>query len=301
MPISTLLALINKIIYMKKKIFIPLSVVAVLAIIVVGCNKNKPYDTIVAPAQAHFLSSSKYVSYYVSSAANDSFSIGVGTTDISNADRTTTFNVSSNTAVAGTQYSILSPSSGNSITIPKGKATSSIVIHGNFAQYPANKKDTLRFTLAQPSIDVAKFNDTLNVILQRYCNVNASTFTGNYNNCYDIDPSGTYGPYTANVVSVTPLTATTASMVIANFSFAEVDPYPISNITVTLDWTDPGNFKVTIPAQILSNSNFYGYGPLTVTGVGVSTFSSCDNTFTLNYKLTVSAGSFGNFTTTIAR
>ena len=70
-------------------------------------------------------------------------------------------------------------------------------------------------------------------------------------------------------------------------------------ITVNLDWTDPANFKTTIPAQFLYTDPTYGAA--TITGVGNGSFASCNNTFTFSYKVTVSAGSFGNYTTTMAR
>lgn len=277
-----------------------LSILFLLVLIFSGCKKT---DTLVeVPSQAHFVTSAQYLNYYVTSAATDSFVVQVGTTDVSSSDRTISFNISSPTgAVKGTHYTITSPSSGNAITIPAGQTVGSIKIHGIFSAYAGTRKDTLIFTLSQPSVEVAKFSDTVRVALQKYCPVNAPSFVGNYTRSFDIDPTGTYGPYTSTIVSVTPLTATTASMIIANFSFAEISPYPISNITVNLDWTDPGNFKTTIPSQILSNSDFYGYGPLTVKALGNGTFSSCDNTFTFNYELTVAAGSFGGFTTVMAR
>ena len=220
-----------------------------------GCKKS---DTLVnVPSQAHFVSSATYLNYYVTSATTDSFVVQVGTTDVSASDRTVTFNISSPSgAVIGTHYTITSPSSGNTITIPAGQTIGSIKLHGIFSAYAGARKDTLIFTLAQPSVEVAKFNDIVKVVLQKYCNVDAPSFVGDYTETLDIDPSGTYGPYTSTIVSITPLTSTTASMVIANFSSAEIAPYPISNITVNLDWSDPGNFKTTIPSQILSNSNW---------------------------------------------
>ncbi len=273
-----------------------------LLVLITGCDKTKPYDIQKVDALAHFVSASKNISYYVRNNASDSFSVQVGTSDVSNQDRLITFNISSPTgAVAGGGYTLLTPSSGNTVVVKAGTAITTIKLHGNFATYASGKKDTLVFTLAQPSLAIAKFSDTVKVVLQRYCDVVPAGFTGDYKNSNDTDPSGSYGPYKATVVSITPTSSTSANMVIANFSFTEIAPYNILNITVGLDWTDPANFKTSIPTQIISNDNFYGYGPLTIAPNGTGSFSSCDNTFTFNYKLNVSAGSFGNFVTKMVR
>lgn len=274
------------------------SLLAVLsaAILLVSCDKTKPYDTITPPAQAHFLNATSG-SYYVKNDPNSVFKIPVGTTLNSASNRTVTVTVASPTnAVAGTQYTLPS----TSVVIPAGKVVDSLSVKGIFAGYPGQRVDTLVFTINNGDVPASDYNKTYKLVLRKYCDVLPASFTGNYTQSYDIDPT-VYGPYTSNIVSVTPLTATTASMVIANFSFEEITPYPINNITVNLDWTDPANFKTSIPSQIISSSNFYGYGALTIAPNGTGTFSSCDNTFTFNYKLTVSAGSFGNFVTKMAR
>ncbi|HSU28251.1 MAG TPA: hypothetical protein VLJ68_07715 [Chitinophagaceae bacterium] len=289
---------------MRKSINSLLLGVVCFMFILVSCDKNKPYTLIIAPPQVHFAYAAKVLNYYVANSASDSFQINLGTTDLSDANRTINFAITSPTgAVLGTHYTITTPGSGNTVTIPAGKAISPITIHGVFAQYPTGRKDTLVITMTSPSsgMAIAKFADTIKVVMQKYCPVSIAAFTGNYTQSRDVDGTGPYGPYTANVVSVTSLTATTASMVIANFAAAWCAPFAVQNITVTIDWTDPGNFKVTFPSQILSNTNFYGYGALTVNSAAGSTFSSCDNTFTIKSTMTVSAGSFGGVTTTMVR
>jgi hypothetical protein len=237
-------------------------------------------------------------SYFIQNSSTSSFKIPVGVTTVSNSDRTITYTVSSPSgATAGTQYVALP----GSIKIPAGQTVDSIEVKGLFTGYPTGRRDTLLLKITGGDVPAATYNSTYTLIMQKYCSVNLNNFLGDYTQSFDIDNTGTYGPYTSKITAVTPLTATTGKITISNFSSAEISPYPISDITVNLDWTDPANFLVTIPTQVISNSDFYGYGPLSVVANGASTFSSCDNSFTLNYKLTVSAGSFGNFRTIMRR
>ena len=266
--------------------------------VMTGCDKTERYENTMPPALAHFVSSSQYVSYYVRNNAADSFTVQVGTTDVANVDRTVTFNISSPSgAVAGTQYAVTSPASGNSVVIKAGTAVSSIKIHGNFSSYSSGRKDTLVFTLVQPSVAPAKFNDTVKVVLQRYCDVTPSSFVGTYTKSFDIQTGQpTYGPYEIVITSgaFTAIGATTGYVLMSNF-WDVGGP----DIRVNLDWTDPANFKTSVPAQFLYTDATYGAA--TVTGVGNGSFSSCDNTFRISYTVTVAAGSFGNFITTIAK
>lgn len=279
-----------------------ISNIALLAItilfVMTGCDKTKPYDLIAPPALAHFISSSQVVSYYVRNSPSDSFVVQLGTTDISSSDRTVTYKVSSPTgAVNGTDYNIVSPASGNSVIIKGGTVISSIVVKGKFSSYSSGKKDTLVFTLSEPSIASAKFSDTIKLVLQRYCDVVPANFTGLYKKCFDTQAGQpNYGPYTVNMPSagVTATGATTGYVMISNFW--DVGG---ADIRLNLNWTNPANFTTTVPAQFLYTDPTYGAA--TVTGVGTGTFSSCDNTFTVSYTVTVAAGSFGNFITTIAR
>jgi hypothetical protein len=279
-----------------------ISNIALLAIailfVMTGCDKTKPYDIIAPPALAHFISTNQVVSYYVRNSATDSFVVNLGTTDVSNADRTITYKISSPTgAVNGTDYTVVSPASGNTVVFKAGTVLSTIVIKGKFTSYSSGKKDTLVFTLAAPSLASAKFSDTIKLVLQRYCDVVPANFTGLYKKCFDIQAGQpNYGPYTVNMPSagVTATGATTGYVMISNFW--DVGG---ADIRVDLNWTNPANFTTSVPAQFLYTDATYGAA--TITGVGTGSFSSCDNTFSISYKVTVSAGSFGNFITTIAR
>lgn len=291
---------------MRKTAFLT-SAFAVLASIVIlsSCNKNKEYDLITVPSQIHFLSTSKFQSYYVENTATTSFSVGLGTTDVAGSDRAVTYKVTSPSgAVAGTHYTITSPSSGNTVTIPAGSSTAAIQIKGIFAAYSTGRKDTLVFSLAEPSLAVAGFSDTLKVVLQRYCPVTDAAVSGAYANSRDYWPSvatanQSAAKYTATISNFTATSATTATVLIKNLGnttdmgfapFAPTDP-ATTGLTATLDWTDPANFKVTLPSQNYVAS-LYTYGQSTISGSG--TFSTCDQTMTLSYVVRVSAGSFTN-------
>jgi hypothetical protein len=263
-----------------------------------GCDKTKVYDLITPPPQAHFITSGG--SYYISNSSSSSFKIPIGTTNVSNVDRKVTVSVSSPTnAAAGVQYNLPS----TTVTIPAGKAVDSITVNGLFAGYASGRKDTLTFTISGGDVEPGSFNSTYKLVLQKYCDVVLSNLAGSYTQSFDVQGSS-YGPYTS-VVSATSTGATSATLVIKNFSAAAFGPFVSTDaaanpgITVNIDWSNPANFTTTIPAQ-----SFYkdpSYGAATITGVGTGSFSSCDNTFTFNYKVTVAAGSFGNFTTTLKR
>ncbi len=282
---------------MKKISNIVLSAVISLTLLT-SCNKNKPYETAIAPSQAHFISNTQFMNYYVRNASADSFIIQVGTTDVSNVDRTVTFNITSPSgAVNGTDYSVVTPATGKAVTIKAGEAIGSIKLHGTFGSYSGGGKDTLVFTLAAPSIPAAGFSDTLKVILQSYCDVDPTTFVGSYTKSFDIQTgSPTYGPYKTEITSgaLTTTGATSGYITVSNF-------WDVGGpeIRINLDWADPANFNTTVPAQFLYTDP--SYGAATITGVGAGSFSSCDNTFKISYKVTVSAGSFGNYITKIAR
>lgn len=269
-----------------------------LILILTGCDKTERYEVAKADGFAHFVSSTKFVNYYVRNSSADSFVVQVGTTDVATVDRTISFKISSPSgAVAGTQYSVTSPASGTSVVLPAGAAVAGIKIHGNFASYATGRKDTLVFTLAQPSVPVAKFSDTVKLVLQRYCDVVPANFIGTYTKSFDIQTgSPTYGPYEIDVTAaaVTATGATKGYVMMSNF-WDVGGP----DIKVDLDWTNPANFTTSVAAQFLYTDPTYGAA--TITGVGTGSFSSCDNTFSISYKVTVAAGSFGNFITTIAR
>ncbi len=257
-----------------------------------GCDKNDNISgVIVPPSVAHFANNTTGA-YYVQNDPASVFKVPVGISTVSTSDRKVTFSVTSPTGAGAAQYSI---PGGNTVVIPAGKALDSIAVKGIFAGFPGTRRDTLTFKITGGDVAVGTFNDTYNLIMTKYCTVSLPAFAGTYTKCYDIQTgSPTYGPYSLAVSSPTVLTATTGYVMMTN-----VWDVGGPAIRVNLDWTNPAAFTTTIPAQFLYTDPTYGAA--TITGVGNGTFSSCDNTFSLAYRVTVAAGSFGNFTTTIAR
>jgi len=263
-----------------------LSAIAATALLV-SCEKTK---TTIPPEEAHFTSQT-IGNYYVTNSPSTVFKIPVGITAVSNADRTIQFSVSSPTgATEGAQYTL----AGNSIVIPAGNVLDYINLNGIFSGYPTGRKDTLIFKLTGGDVPLLTGSDEYKVALQKYCDVIPVDFAGNYENSLDLqDDQVVWGPYRTTFSNITSTGATTATIRIINFWDVG------TSTTVNLDWTDPSNFKTTIPVQFLYNDPTYGAAK--ISGVGSGTFSSCDTTFSFSYTVTVAAGSFGNFITTIAK
>lgn len=264
-------------------------------LIMTGCDKTELYEIKKADPVAHFVTSGSVLDYYVRDSPLDSFIVQIGTSDVSDVDRTVTFNITSPSgAVSGTDYEVVG--AGNTVTIKAGTAIASLKLHGNFDSYSGGTKDTLVLALAQQSIAVAKFSDTVRVILQPYCDVSLDAFIGDYTKSFDVQTgSPTYGPYVITVTS----SGTNANGTSGYLMMSNVWDWGGPDIRVNLDWSNPANFTTSIPAQFLYVDPTYG--DATITGVGTGSFSSCENKFTLSYRVTVAAGSFGNFITPMAR
>ena len=193
-----------------------------------------------------------------------------------------------------------------SIVIPAGTAQDSIALKGIFDGYPTGRKDTLIFTITGGDVPTFTGFTTYKVVMQKYCEVNIDDFTGDFNNSYDNQDPDSYGPYTATINQYVSTGPTSATIYVTNFADAGFGPWdpsdPAANpgIAVKLDWSDPSNFTTVVPSQTFS-SDLYGYGEATISGVGSGTFSSCENSITISYTVTVAAGSFGDFETVLQR
>lgn len=294
----------------KTAIFTSLFGIASLLIILASCNKNNEYNLVTPGSYAHFLGA-KFQSYSITSATTAAYTVSLGTTDVAATDRTVTFNITSPTgAVKGTHYTL--STTGNTITIPAGQATADIKVQGVYAQYTAGRKDTLVFTISSPSIDPAKFQDTVKLTLRGPCfegDVNLNDFKGTYAHTTETFGTGApYGPYVTTISAVNQLTATTGTVTVTNVFDAGWGP-----LTFTLDWTDPNNRTATVVAQTaIPGSNA---GDLSSTYAGqtiavrpfasgnVGTFSACNGTLTLKMQLGVTGvGYFSNlYTVNMAR
>lgn len=256
------------------------------SLLITGCKKQG----IATPNQevASFAKSSD--SYFITNSPGSEYKIPVGLTAFPNADRKITFTVTSPSgAVAGQQYNLGS----TTVTIPAGKTVDSISVKGLFSGYPTGRKDTLIFKITGGDVKAMSGSDQFTLYVQKYCPVDLNQFTGTYNiqDYYGGAPDGP--PYTVNI---TPGTASgTAGYILISGLWGATSP----NVRVNLDWSNPANFITSIPtAPWYVHST---YGQITIRPNSTGAFSSCDNSFTIGYEATVSAGSFGKYISVITK
>jgi hypothetical protein len=284
---------------MKSNNILSLITILVFAAIFTSCDKSKPYDVTVAPAQAHFLGK-KFQVYEALTDPAPAYYVELGTTDAVGSDRTITYNVNPGTAVLGTHYNIEGGNNGT-ITIPANGAVARIAVTAVASFYTnpttgigTGRKDTLVFTLAEPSIAPAGFMDTVKLVIKGACfegDVNLSELLGDYANTNE-DFGGAYGPYTTTISSVTPTSATTGDIVVENIYDNGWGP-----ITFNLDWSDPANRTVTLqrqfdiaPASTVTSNAAYATWNVMVDEspvLGPGTFSACTQKLTLNMRVGV--------------
>lgn len=237
-----------------------------------SCTEKVNEELLEPPSFAEFGTSNLTGKYFITNSTSSSFKIPVGITNTGTSDRTIQFTYTSPTgAVAGTQYT-----APQSVVIPAGKALDTLVVKGLFAGYPTGRKDTLRIKIAGGDVAANAYNNTYNLVMQKYCDVTLAGLGGDYNNTFE----GTYGPYPTSIHGLVSTGATTATGMIDNL-------YDVgfTNTSAVFDWTDPAAFAVTIPAQ--STGFTWGGLPLMIrsTPGALSTFSSCDNTVSVRIDI----------------
>lgn len=277
--------------------------------IVAACKRT---GITLPPSQAHFMDLHSAVYFITDTLVTDTIPVGV--TTVTNKDRTVSFTVSSPSgAIAGTQPTDQYTLSSATVTIPAGQALGYIVVKGNFAFYKKNgiRKDTLLFAIVNGQsggIVPAGFNDSFTLVLRGPClegvDFDPAEFDGTYNNCIDDQPgsftSGTY-PVMISGVSSGP---TSDTLLIQNFANGGFGPFPAGSpalspgIIVALDWSNLSDLKATVVSSLLFTDP--SLGPVTMTP-NPGTFSSCHQTFTLQYDLVYGPYDLGVITTTIAR
>jgi hypothetical protein len=293
----------------KSAIFTSIMSILLGLVIFTACNKNKEYETTSPGSYAHFTGATLQT-YSIPTATTGTYTVTVGTTDVSAQDRTVTFNVTSPTgAVKGTQYTL--SVTGNTVVIPAGQATADIKVQGVYSQYTSGRKDTLVFSLSSPSMDPAKFQDTVKLALRGGCfegDVILNNLKGTW--AHTVETLGTgapYGPYTTTISAVNQLTPTTGTVTVTNIWDNGWSP-----ITFTLDWTDPNNrTAIVVPQTAIGGSNAgdlnSAYAGQTVAvrafAGNPGTFSVCNNTLTLRMQLGVTGvGYFASlYTVNLAR
>lgn len=275
----------------------------ILATVSNSCVKQK-FDT---PALSEFASSAtkNKGAYFISSDPNTVFKVPIGITTTSGKDRVINFTVTSPSgAVAGTQYTIAS----SSITIPANKVEDSIEVKGVYSAYAPGKIDTLIFTISGGDVPAFSGSDKYTLTMQKYCDVVSNDLVGDFTNSDDLYQGQGSGaaPYTVNISNWTSTGPTSATITIKNMGatpdngFGPFDPADAAatGLTAKLDWSNPSNFIVTIPSQPYRNA-VGPYGPGTIAGSG--SFSSCLDSYTITFTVSVGAGDFDPITTVISR
>lgn len=213
-------------------------------------------------------------SYFVQETNDPGFDIQVGFTTTSNVARTVNFSISGD-ATEGQQFNLASAS----ITVPAGSTLGTLTVNGIYTGF-TGQVDTL--ILALTGTNVAHFDSIYTLIMQRYCPFNVDDFIGDWTayeqSDYEADP---YDPYTVTF-SANPNGGDT---------LVTSDIWPYYPIKVTFDASNPANFFWNIPDQFLVD-NLFGYGEARIQDLAPGSFSSCDQTMNIRYRVYVSAGNF---------
>jgi hypothetical protein len=263
-----------------------IATIAALLALPAACKKEK---TTVAPTFSHFNFTSSG-EYYIAQDGNAAFKIPVGLTAASDADRTIQFSVSSPSgAVEGQQYTIPQ----KTITIPAGKVVDSLIVKGLYSGYPVGRVDTLLIKITGGNTTPIAVSREYTLYLQRYCAVDLANFSGVYMAQNYVNGQINGSPYP---VSLTPGSSTgpNKGTVIVNNIFNISVPF-----TINLNWQDPSNFTTEVPTQPWYVDPNYGQSTLRPNNKG--SFSSCKNTFRIEFELTVAAGSFGKFSAVLTK
>jgi hypothetical protein len=205
--------------------------------------------------------------------------------------------------MSGVQYTLMS----NTVTIPAGQALGYLVIQGNYNYYNGTiRKDTLVFTFATGGeIPPSDFNDTFTLIMRGPCvdgyDFDAAEFDGIYNNVSD---DGYLSPYPV-IITSSPAGPTSAILHIQYLGEQFYGPLPSDpavnpGVAVKIDWSNPANLTTTIDSQAYSFIPSFGQVSVMTEGTP-GTFSSCHQTFTINYDLLGNGLDFGLTTSTISR
>lgn len=282
-------------------------VFAASAFLFSSCDKTKLYENTIPAPEVHFVGPASRSIQIVDDPV-PVFNLQVGTTDVSSQDRIVTYKVTSTSAVAGTDYTIATGAPTGTVTIPAGQAIANIPIQAIFAAYPIDAVDTLYFTLSEPSITPAKFQDTVRVIIKgpssSSCdesNPNMSDLLGVYQTTEVLSGNPPYN-YETEISSAVLTGPTTAKIGVDN-----VWDNGWETIYFTLDWsTLPGTAVVVSDDSIAGSDG----GDLNSAYAGMTmqvrphsngingTFSVCGSdgpTFTLRMQLGITGlGWFSN-------
>jgi hypothetical protein len=271
-----------------KKSTIKLALYSLSMLFLYSCDRTTPYEIAVPPAEVHFIGS-QYQTYQVKDEPTSQYRIRIGTTNVSNVDRTVQYLVKPISGISPSGYTIPTGQTRGTLTIPAGQTTASITVKAPYAPYDDPfLKDTLLFTLAEPSIKVSGFQDSVYLVLRGRCvesDVNLQELLGTYNQTFE-DFGGQSGPYSTRVINVRSLSPTTGIIDVEKI----YDP-SWTAIRFILDWTDPNNRTVTLNEQVgmgaaeTITSNYPGWVVQVAPGSPSGTFSICNQTIEINMRV----------------
>lgn len=248
------------------------AIAGISLLFIVSCKKNNVVldMDVTAPAYAKFntIAAADSIGTYYIKSTNTPYVLPIGITNVSKVDRNIQFTYSSTAAVVGTQFN-----APTSLVIKAGTAVDQLTISGLFSGYPlSTRKDTVKITISGGDVPASSYKGVYRLILRKYCDVSLADLYGNYT------ATDYYAyPMTVKAGSAVSTGATTGSVQVTNLW----DYGVVTTTTINLDWTDPANFKVTIPDQVYVAGDGLWIKNSATTGA----FSSCDQTFTLNYTL----------------
>lgn len=260
-----------------------------------GCDKFKPYNVQEADAQVHFIGTASQ-SYIMTTTPVPVFNIIIGATNVSDVDRTVTFNVASPSgAQAGREYTL--GVTGNTLTIPAGETRVTIPVQGNIDYFRMAEKDTLIFTLKEPSVKVAAFSDTIRLVLRGPCfdsEIVLKDMEGNYTKTYE---NGSYGPYTSTVAVGTAVVTGTNT---GRFTITNIYESAIS-ASADVNFATVGNFTITVGDQATQYTSGGNRLYVRSTPSTTSTFTYCTPFLRVYFDLYTSAGLYDRWVTTMGR
>jgi hypothetical protein len=277
----------------KKLVHIGFTILIVL-ISLVGCKKRnyfvdqEPESPSLSKAQIAFADQVFFRVYNINK-NNDPFKIPFGFTNFSDKDRyiiveysTTPTAQIKGRGLRGTHYT-----ASDTILIPAGKLIDSLSLVGNYDLFPSPTDiDTIKLKIKSPSTLIKM--DTLMLALQRYCDVIIKDLMGkyprtrerNFGRSYFRNQQGVENIYQTIVDSLQLLTPTTASGIIINL-FNE----DWNNIKFFMNWTDPNNFRLTIPLQPTGSATPIKWIRGAINPGAPKSFTSCVQTFTVSLDL----------------
>ncbi|MEO7315762.1 MAG: hypothetical protein ABIW47_11275 [Ginsengibacter sp.] len=226
---------------------------------------------------------------YIVRSNNAPFKIPIGITNLSDKDRTINFSYSSATAVEGVNYT-----APKSIIIKAGQSLDSLEITGLFAGFNNDVTKTLNLKVTISGGDVpinaVKFNYV--VTMKMYWDADVNAYSGTYISQDYKAGVLTGDPYEVELIPASGNGPQTYVNIKGLGKRSEL-------VRIVLNWTDRTKGTTTIPKAFFYDNTVYG--PLTINPNGTGKFSATAKTMTIGYENTVSAGSFGKFTSDLIK